>query len=472
MKTKIPWLILVGVLVLLFVAGFMLMQRQVTVTVDGQTSIVHTRALTVGQALHGMGFDLTVDDQVDPPANTWLAYASSITLARARSITIWIDPVGTHVQVMSPAQTVREALTLIGVSPTKEDTVRLNGSLVGLDDPLPNSSLLLQYSPALPIQFTQNGKQQELRSSAGTLGAALWANGVTVRGSDQLSAPFDQPLTSGLSLNLAQGSSITISVDGKTIHSFSAAPTVGAALAENGISLQDLDYSQPAEDSSLPQDGKIQVVRVKLVILDQQEIVPYTTEYTTDSSLPAGEKDVTRAGQNGINDTRVIVRYENGTEVSRETETKLVIQEPINEQVTTGPQTSGQTTQTPASSLGTAGTISTEEGSLPYYLSVSVHATSYSPCRSGGSCSNLTASGQPVVKGVLGVTSAWYQIFHGYRIYIPGYGIGTVEDIGGGIAGENWIDLGYSDDDWVNWSKSVTVYFLSPAPDNFSGTLP
>jgi len=47
-----------------------------------------------------------------------------------------------------------------------------------------------------------------------------------------------------------------------------------------------------------------------------------------------------------------------------------------------------------------------------------------------------------------------------------------VEDIGGGIAGEYWIDLGYSDSDWVNWSKTVTVYFLSPAPAGFSGSLP
>jgi 3D (Asp-Asp-Asp) domain-containing protein len=84
----------------------------------------------------------------------------------------------------------------------------------------------------------------------------------------------------------------------------------------------------------------------------------------------------------------------------------------------------------------------------------------------------LTASGQPVVHGVLGVTSAWYKIFEGYQIYIPGYGIGSVEDIGAGVSGQYWIDLGYSDSDWVNWSKTVTVYFLSPAPSGFSGNLP
>jgi hypothetical protein len=49
-------------------------------------------------------------------------------------------------------------------------------------------------------------------------------------------------------------------------------------------------------------------------------------------------------------------------------------------------------------------------------------------------------------------------------VYVPGYGIATILDVGGGIPGRPWIDLGYSDSDYVSWHQWVTVYFLSPPP--------
>ena len=475
MKTKIGWLILGGVLIVMLVTGYWLMGRSIPVTIDGQTSMMNTRALTVSQALRGIGIKLTANDQVEPAGNTWLSGVQAITLNRARPLSIWVDPNGARVDLITAAKTARDALALLGINPAAEDQIKLNGGLIQPDDPLPAGvSLLLQYIPALPIQFSQNGEQKVLRSTATTLGQALWENGIHLKGGDLLTSPFTQALTAPLDLSLTPAIPLAISVDGKTIQTASAASSVGAALVENGISLQALDYSSPDEASPLPQDGKIQVIRVRLAVEDQQKVTPYTTEYTTDTSLAAGDREVTRSGQNGISNVRVLVRYENGVEASRETEAEVVLQEPINEQVSINSQSSGNTTPTQSSTAGAIGTIDTGSGTLSYYYSLpSVHVTSYSPCRSGNSgCSNLTAAGTPVTQGVLGVTSAWYKILKGYDIYIPGYGVGTVEDIGGGIPGQYWIDLGYSDSDWVNWSKFVTVYFLTPAPPNFTGSLP
>jgi 3D (Asp-Asp-Asp) domain-containing protein len=77
-----------------------------------------------------------------------------------------------------------------------------------------------------------------------------------------------------------------------------------------------------------------------------------------------------------------------------------------------------------------------------------------------------------VKKGVIGVTRDWYRLFAMDQIYVPGYGIGTVADVGGGIPGSYWIDLGYSDADWVPWYGSVTIYFLTPVPANVPAVLP
>ena len=36
--------------------------------------------------------------------------------------------------------------------------------------------------------------------------------------------------------------------------------------------------------------------------------------------------------------------------------------------------------------------------------------------------------------------------------------------VGGGIAGRNWIDLAYGDDDFTAWHQDTTLYFLTPVP--------
>jgi len=108
---------------------------------------------------------------------------------------------------------------------------------------------------------------------------------------------------------------------------------------------------------------------------------------------------------------------------------------------------------------------------LEYWRKVSVYATSYSPCRSGvDGCLYGTATGiMPVQKGVVAVTPRWLSVTNGYgmwgqAVYIPGYGYGVIADSGGGIPGTPWIDLAYSDEDYVTWGTWTTMYFLTPAP--------
>jgi hypothetical protein len=38
--------------------------------------------------------------------------------------------------------------------------------------------------------------------------------------------------------------------------------------------------------------------------------------------------------------------------------------------------------------------------------------------------------------------------------------------------GKPWIDVFIPTDQYVAWSRTETVYFLPPAPDNFTGELP
>ncbi|HUG34861.1 MAG TPA: hypothetical protein VMJ90_08830, partial [Anaerolineales bacterium] len=106
------------------------------------------------------------------------------------------------------------------------------------------------------------------------------------------------------------------------------------------------------------------------------------------------------------------------------------------------------------------------------WRAVQMFVTSYSPCRSGGDrCYSGTSSGANVQKGVAGMRYDWYLVMGGQQLYIPGYGFATVEDVCGGCVGKPWIDVAYSDNDYVPWSSWVTVYFLPPVPSNIMYTL-
>jgi len=58
----------------------------------------------------------------------------------------------------------------------------------------------------------------------------------------------------------------------------------------------------------------------------------------------------------------------------------------------------------------------------------------------------------------------------GTMMYVPGYGSAEAADTGR-ISGR-WLDLAYSDDEYVAWHQWVTVYFLWPPPAFVPWTIP
>ena len=64
-------------------------------------------------------------------------------------------------------------------------------------------------------------------------------------------------------------------------------------------------------------------------------------------------------------------------------------------------------------------------------------------------------------KGVIAVDPQIIRL--GWKMYVPGYGVGTAADTGGAIQGRR-IDLGYDDNNLVLWYRWVDVYLLTPIP--------
>ncbi len=327
-----------------------------------------------------------------------------------------------------------------GVAFSPADRVLVNGIPVALDQPIqPQGFVTSQLRRAVPVTLVAPNGQITVNTAASTVGEALREAGVNLFVSDRVTPGVETAIASGMTVTITPGREMTILAAGQSVRVRSSAATVGQVLAEAGIPLVGLDSAVPLESEALPADGQIRIVRVTESIDNTYKIIPYEIELIVTAELQPPAQDVFDPGEMGISLSRTRVRYEDGIEIGRATESESTLRLPRTRVVRSS-----------------------------YWASTEMYATSYSPCNArgvGNGCFYTTASGLHLEHGVVGMLRDWYFALKGTRVYVPGYGIGIVADTGGGFPdGRPLIDLGYSEADYVGWSSWVTVYFLAPAP--------
>ncbi len=451
--------------IILIISGFALIYfgsyRRVTILKDGQSISINSRALTVGSALADSGIQTSQADLILPAFNHLIGWKPVITIKTSKQAQVWTPQSGLseifYTTEILPGNILQEG----GVRIFPGDKIRWNGALIDASKPLPDlKSILLQVDTAKPVEIVYDDKDFSFYTAAPTVGHTLYEQGIITSLSDHLNPSANEQVEQNLTITLEKASPLTIIAGDLTLSGLSAAETVGAALQDAGIALQGLDYSIPGELDRLPADRKIQVVRVSEEVLLQETLIPIETEYIQDPELELDQERFLETGQPGVKISSQRIRYENGKETSRQTEEEWVARQPVNSKIGFGTQIVPHALETP-------------DGIIEYYRAVPVYATSYSPCRSGTeTCHSGTSLGLPLKKGVIGVTYQWFLTFGGHEVYVPGYGRAVIADVGGGISGKRWIDLGYSDDDFVNWSQDTTLYFLTPAPADVPWILP
>jgi uncharacterized protein YabE (DUF348 family) len=442
--------------VLLVVIGLALigleLQKNVTLVVNGQARTISTWGLTVGNLLAKETIRLSTADRLQPVASAWLNEGSVIQLTRASMVSILAD--GKQRSMRTPLQRAGNILAMAGIRLYPEDQVLVDGEPLSAEQKLPFSGLhTVSVRRAVRVRLETPTGVKTFYSAAPTLGKALWEAGISLQEGDHLAPAAETPLDGPVQASYTPAREITILVDGKQIRTRSAAKNVGEALAEAGLALQGLDYSQPAAHSPLPASGKIDVVRVQEKLEIAQEPMAYEIEYQPDPSLEIDNQRIIESGAFGVMAQQVRLRLENGVEVSRTIEGEWLAREPQNRVIGYGTQI-------------TKKVANTAEGKIEYWRAIQMYATSYSPCRLGvpNYCHDITASGLKLQKGVAGVAKSWYGYVVGQRVYVPGYGVAVIADFGNGIPGKYLIDLGFSDHDYQPWHQNVTVYFLWPPP--------
>ena len=393
----------------------------------------------------------------------WLAWMILFLVIACQPISSSVTIIdGDHIQrIESTERDLIPILTQAGIDLGQNDRVFVNGILTPLDQTqLEAGSLTIQIRRAVGLTLTTPQGQQTIQTSALTVGQALTDAGFSLTKNDLIDLPAETPITQNLTVTYTPARNISIGIGDFELQVRSAAGTVGEVLAEAGIPLIGADTSSPLENEAPPSDGQqISVVRVSETIEVALKPIPFTEEVVTSPDVPFGEKETIQPGIDGLTMTRTRVRFENGIEVNRETESETVMREP----------------QTRIVQSGEKIVLSPVGGDIPYeyWTAVQMYASVYSPCASGtGGCSYGTASGAHAGYGIVAVDYSIYSYLAGMRVYIPGYGTATIGDTGGGpiiesafgVPRTKWIDLGYNDGELGNISGWVTVYFLAPAP--------
>ena len=444
--------IIFGLIIVVCAALFLGLRKTVTLIIDGQSRVITTYAFRVADLLYSQSIALSPEDALSPAQNAWLKRSDTVSLVHAIPIQVLAD--GKISAFYSAERLPSSLLQQASIQVKPGDLMLSDGQLVNASQPfsLDARSISLQLIRAINFTLHVDGKTIKLNSTAPTLGSALWSAGYSLYISDQLEPPPETVLTPGLAASLTRSRELTIQTHAGDVLVRTAAPTVGEALESAGFSLQGLDYCLPSPGDAIPANGKIRLVRVTEEVLVEQSNIPFETQYQPNASINLDSQAVIQAGEYGLKAERVRVRYEDGEEITRTVDTEWVARQPQ-------PQIIGYGTNVVMY-------ITTVDGrTIKYWRVLSMYATSYHPAGVGGT----TASGLPLQKGVAAVDTSIIPFYT--HMYIPGYGEVIAADIGGGVIGR-WIDLGYSDDDYIPWHQWVTVYFLWPPPDNIVWVVP
>jgi uncharacterized protein YabE (DUF348 family) len=451
--------ILITLIVISVVAAITLgvfeLYKTVNIVVEGQEYPVSFWGITVKDALADSQIPIFEADFLTPGLEDPIKDGEIIIVKRAAWVLVLADGIVQKLWTVErkPDLILRHLLVEFG----PEDSVLWNGTAIDTSEELPYAPThSLQLIRGTTILLNEDGVTQTIHSTADLLGEALTDAGIQLHNSDLVTPALTTPLNGqDIDAEIQRSREIVIKTKDQVIRTRVLGSTVGDVLQAAGMSLQGSNYSIPPEDHPIPQDGKIQLVQVQEEIILEQNPIPFTTQFQLSEQVDLDTQQVIQVGEFGLSAQRIKVVYEDDVEISRTVEDEWIAKNSKPRIIGYGTKISTKTVNTP-------------NGKIEYWRAVDVYATSYSPCRLGvpGKCSNRTATGAELKKGVIGVIRSWYNNMRGLLVYIPGYGYATIEDIGGGFSDRHWVDLGYSDNDFVNWSGYVTLYFLTPVPAN------
>lgn len=296
------------------------------------------------------------------------------------------------------------------------------------------------------VSVTGLGGTIEFQTREKDLAAALKAHGITVGPNDRVTPSLDTTLRDKqqITVHIQKAVPVHVLVDGKSIDTESAAPSVGDLLADLSVVLGPKDVVSVDTAAAVVADMEIQIVRRAERVDISQEEIPFDLVRQEDRSMMAGETREIQSGAPGLKEVKRITYLEDGNEVGSEVVEENVLKEPVSRIV----------------AYGTGGVVSRGGRDYRYSRRLVLTATGYTAgLESNPQGNGYTYTGMRAEYGVVAVDPRVIPLYT--RLYIEGYGPAIAADIGGAIQG-NRIDLCFNSlaEARAFGVRPVTVYVL------------
>ncbi len=210
---------------------------------------------------------------------------------------------------------------------------------------------------------------------------------------------------------------------------------------------------EPSPETVLSNSHEIKIFDLEIKETIDHIEIPFQTIKKEDSTLIKGKEEIVQKGVKGVKTDIYESYYHKDELVKKDLVSGSITTEPQDKIIRVG------TRNHPSVALYQHGpkTITVNGDTITYCGTKNVYATSYD--RNCTGCNGTTSTGARLQKGVIAANTK-YIPYH-TKLYVPGYGSGTVLDTG--RLGSDHIDLGYRDfvTDQANWSsKRLTIYIL------------
>ncbi|MFN0147221.1 MAG: ubiquitin-like domain-containing protein [Dehalococcoidia bacterium] len=439
--------------IVLAVVGFRLFPEQdVTVLHDGQSYRVSAMFQPQAEALAAADVALRPGDRVLAGSG---GGTTTFAVQRARPIRIAVD--GQLLERNTLATTVGGALADMGIDLHTGDRVYIGNRLTTPRGPLLSSGfvsleaagatsvtpLTVQVRRARPITLVTDRDSVTLPSAADTVQDFLADQGMTVRELDLVEPMLESSLPQDGVVRLKSAFSIPVWLDGKDHVLYTQAQTVADIVAVMGVTLGGDDSVEPALATRVTSSTKVVIRRTRVVEETEEEAIAPRVVEELDIALARGQSHFVD-GTPGLKLKTMKVTYKNGEKVASAEVRSMVVREPVPTRRIVGGK---------GPAAAAAPGVSSANAPLPgrkMFVTATWYDASHGAWTRDDPNYGTTYSGIKLKKGICAVDRSVIPLYT--RMWVPGYGECLAADTGSGVNGPH-IDVGFdeSDPDRSSW---------------------
>lgn len=161
-----------------------------------------------------------------------------------------------------------------------------------------------------------------------TVGEFLDARKLSLREGDSIFPSEEAPLFSGTHIIIGRAHLMKVAVDGGEQILHTQAMTVGQALEESALVIDEDDIVKPSRDTFAESDMRVVIIRVQIEEVSVEKPIAFEKKTNEDDKLSWRKNIVTQKGEDGIQKLIYKVSRYDGKEVNRKLLDTEVIKEP------------------------------------------------------------------------------------------------------------------------------------------------